>query len=159
MAKGPRLSKEDWVRQKLATGKYAQAPNIKAYLAQPVGKFGPASPSFVAHQSALPQPAAPTFGKRGVGAAPEPARPVVKSFGKRQSVGHSGGMKEFDLDSSVFSGGAYDKTTGDLRLDFIHPSIGSWDYAGVDQQTVRELKNDESPGGYFNDMIRGEYEA
>jgi hypothetical protein len=151
-----RLSKEDWVRQKLATGKYAQSASVKRYLAQPTGKWGTPSPSFVAHQPAAA--AAPTFGKRGAGAA-QPARPVVQSFGRRQSVGHNGGMKSFDLDSSCLSGGRYDKTTGDLELDFINPSIGTWDYAGVDAQTVRELKQDESPGGYFNEMIRGEYET
>lgn len=136
--KGPRLSKEDWVRQKLATGKYAQAPNVKAYLAQSTGKWGTPSKSFVAH---------------------EPARPVVQAHGKKPSVGHNGGMKEFSLDSSCLSGGAYDKTTGDLELDFINPSIGTWSYSGVDAQTVRELKSDDSPGAYFNEMIRGEYES
>lgn len=137
--KGPRLSKEDWVRQQLARGPYANKANIKAYLQSTTGKYGTPSKRFVAH-------------------APS-QRPVVQAHGKKPSVGHNGGMKEFDLDSSVLSGGRYDKSTGDMELDFINPSIGTWEYAGVDAQTVRELKNDDSPGGYFNDVIRGVFEA
>jgi len=65
-----RLSKEDWYRARLASGKYANDPSVRRYLSNPVGKFGVASPQSFRNPA---QPAV-QFGKRAAPPKPQQNR-------------------------------------------------------------------------------------
>lgn len=65
-------------------------------------------------------------------------------------------MERFDFNSSNLSTAEYDDITNTLRIRF--NAGGIYEYYGVPQVVVNELRQAASAGSYFHEFIRERYD-
>lgn len=64
-------------------------------------------------------------------------------------------MESFALQSAHLNGAQYDADTHTLRIQFVNGAI--YQFSGVPQTTVDNLRQSSSAGSYFHDKIKGRY--
>lgn len=127
-----RLSKEDWYRMKLATGKYAQSASVQKYLSNPTGNFGTAS------LQSFRNPAQPAvrFGKR----AAQPQQQQKRS--SRALIADTSGSVCFD--DLRFKGGVAYATFAKDGSQYQYP---------MSRADFQDWASDDL-GKYFNENVR-----